>query len=362
MAIMSFISKLTDRLKALKEAFKENIQEPSGKTYTCGKYELRITYQKTGKNSWNHSKGKIYNDGKLIAEICRNYCSFPFLFIEAHPNGHSYLICGEDYQGQTVIELDTGKRRDYLPDSAKQGFGFCWANYEFYKEAQILVVDGCFWACPYEFRFYDFSDPMNGWPELTTEDCIYNDCNWPDVDFNGIIKCFETEDDSEEIKSIKTFKRNNNKLDLLNEWVSEAEQKARKDREEADRAREAWVNEFKNNDPLYKTYKSRLEKETGLNPATWESRGITHDQWCPDFKEHETRWCRRINEGKSKGYTIDLEWAVKTGPIKLVIFKDGKHVEDKFFDHSTDGMNQAFDLALKLISEQDDNYGKYKNS
>ena len=66
------------------------------------------------------------------------------------------------------------------------------------------------------------------------------------------------------------------------------------------------------------------------------------------FKEQEQRWCRRIIQ--KNDYTVDLEWAVKTGPIKLVVFKGGKHLEDKFFPHYVEGMNEAFSYAKFLIS------------
>ncbi|WP_438020347.1 hypothetical protein WMF18_15295 [Sorangium sp. So ce315] len=64
-----------------------------------------------------------------------------------------------------MIELDTGRRRDHLPAEAAEGVGFCRTDMRFEPSAAMLVVEGCIWACPYEFRFFDFSDPMSGWPE-----------------------------------------------------------------------------------------------------------------------------------------------------------------------------------------------------
>jgi hypothetical protein len=48
--------------------------------------------------------------------------------------------------------------------------------------------------------------------------------------------------------------------------------------------------------------------------------------------------------------TFDLEWGVDTGPVKLVIYKDGKHVEDKFWmEHSVASIEAAFAYAKGLL-------------
>jgi len=343
--------------------------EPVVHKSDSGKYELHITRHSTGENSWNYSKAKVYRDGTLVTEVCRNYGAFPFLFVEGHPNGSDFLVCGEDYQGQVVVELNTGRLRGLLPEEAKQGHGFCWAEYRFDAKSQVVVVDGCFWACPYEFRFFDFSDPMEkGWPRIEMEDSYADaDKEWPEID-GDIFKCFEStaneedddgDDDDEDkpekepssFKTIKTFKREGLKLILVNEWVSEAEQEYRKEQKEANEKHEAWKADFRDNNPLYLAFKVRLKSDTWLNPEEYESYGVTHDNWCPDFKEHETRWCKRIHgrHGHSKGWTIDLDWAVKTGPVKITLFKDGKSHSTKFFPHSVEGMNEAFDYAKALL-------------
>lgn len=148
----------------------ENEREGSRREISSptGKYRLVVSSFSTGRGTWDYAQGEVYRTASAdpIAVVQRNFDWFPFLFVEAHPNGHDYLVCGEDYQGQTVVELDTGRRRDHLPDEAKDGIAFCWAEMRFEPSAVMLVVEGCIWACPYEFRFFDFSDPMSGWPEI----------------------------------------------------------------------------------------------------------------------------------------------------------------------------------------------------
>jgi hypothetical protein len=205
-------------------------------------YRLVVQSYGTKPGSWSYTQGRVYRVGsnEPIAIVNRNYHDFPFEFVENHPNGHAYLICGEDYQGSTVIELDTGRRRDYLPDEAAEGFGFCWAVYKFHPEAQLLVVDGCYWACPYEYRFYDFADPMAGWPELKSDEMILSDRREPVLDSDGTITTFQTarvEDDPlPPVAATRVFRRDGEKLVLVGEHVTPEEQERRAKNKKAQKA------------------------------------------------------------------------------------------------------------------------------
>lgn len=130
-----------------------------------GKYKLEVLSYRTGKNTWAVTRGVVTNaSGDLIAQVDRNYSSFPFLWMEGHGKG-DFLICGADYQGQTVIRLDSSGRRDQRSVHADEGHGFCWSSYRL-MESNVLLVLGCVWACPYEYKLFDMSDPMKGWPEI----------------------------------------------------------------------------------------------------------------------------------------------------------------------------------------------------
>jgi len=343
-----------------------------------GKYRLVVTTYTTRPGAWDGTLGVVSRvpDGSTatgldteIARVKRNYHSFQHTWIENHPNGHDYLVCGEDYQGQTVIELDTGARRDHLPPEAEQGHAFCWIDSNFHAPTRTLVVMGCIWACPYEFRFHDFSSPMDGWPEIGCDEYIDDDVKWPELRDDGTLRCFETapvrlpgdEDDDEEQernrptvdRAIKTLRREGQKLVLVDEWVSVDEQASREKREAGRLAFEQWKTDFRAHDPLYLRYQQLLASPM-LSPDDYESYGVTYDGWCSDFKVQETRWCRRIvkHTGK-KGYTIDLEWGAKTGPIKLDIYKDGNRSTAQFFEHSVAGMNEAFAVATRLASMEE---------
>jgi hypothetical protein len=144
-----------------------NGKDPKEHLSPSGRYKLVVTAHETSPGCWGYTKGVVCWDstGDLIGVIERNYSSFPFLWMEGHADGHDYLIGGENYQGQTFIQLDTGEVRDNLSDGANKGFGFCWASYKL-LDGKTLLVNGCFWACPYEYKFFDVSNPMSGWPEI----------------------------------------------------------------------------------------------------------------------------------------------------------------------------------------------------
>lgn len=118
-----------------------------------GTYSLVITYHKTGENTWTYSKGRVYKDGSLLTTIYRNYSSFPFAWVESHPKG-DFLVCGEHYMSQTVVDLKNGTT------VSNPHHGFCWSNIHPSPDGLLLAVDGCHWGAPYEVKIFDFSDPM----------------------------------------------------------------------------------------------------------------------------------------------------------------------------------------------------------
>jgi len=132
----------------------EKIYSPSGKFY------LIISSYKTGENTWGYSRGIIKNseNDKVIADVKRNYSHFWYSWIQ-HINGNEYFLCGEDYQGQTVVNLTKGITQNYFPESGFDGHGFCWVNATPSKDSQVLAVEGCYWACPYDVVFFDFKNP-----------------------------------------------------------------------------------------------------------------------------------------------------------------------------------------------------------
>ena len=151
--------KARERFAELILSAKQIDKEPKFHTSPSGKYTVEITSYENPR----YSRGVIRNaqTEELIAEVVRNIDHFPFSWCEGHPTGHDYLICGEDYQGQTIVELDTGQRVDFIPDEAEQGAGFCWVKHYPAPDGKHLFIDGCIWAGAYEMILFDFSKPLD---------------------------------------------------------------------------------------------------------------------------------------------------------------------------------------------------------
>jgi len=189
-----------------------------------GKYCLTIKAYSTDKDpksrGWGYSQGLVGHleaspvgafQKDLIADVRLNYGHFPFQWIENHPDGHDYLICTEDYQGLTVIQLDTGKRKDYLPLEAYYGSGFCHVDFQPSPDKTLLAVSGCYWAAPYECRFYDFLQPL----KLPYRE-VFQDNDWHS-EFYGWLNNSECEvgntvDQRKDGKTMKDFLDENGKL------------------------------------------------------------------------------------------------------------------------------------------------------
>ena len=136
----------------------------------CGRYRLRIESFKTGKGTWNYTKGTIFSNKtkKQIAAVHRNYSGFTYSWVAQEDK--VYLLTGEHYQGQTVVDCQTG---EVWTTNPKDTDGWCWVSHEPSPNGKIIAVNGCYWACPYHWRFFDFSDPsVTPLPEI---DCEYLD-------------------------------------------------------------------------------------------------------------------------------------------------------------------------------------------
>jgi hypothetical protein len=144
-----------------------------------GRYFLRITEYTAGPGTWNYSRGVVFREGSSIAvvDVRRNYGMFWHTWVQR--NGREYLLCGEDYQGYNVIDLDAGTNTLTFPPEAYKGMGFCWGAVHPSPNGDTLAVDGCFWACPYELVIVDFTHPdQSPLPELARFDDLNEVKGW----------------------------------------------------------------------------------------------------------------------------------------------------------------------------------------
>ncbi|AOZ92567.1 hypothetical protein [Paenibacillus crassostreae] len=123
-------------------------------------YRLIIEYFNPEENQgWKYSRGTITQlrtENELV--LIRNFGSFPFEWILK--DKESFLLCGQDYQGFSIVDLKIMKVIDYVPAEFYEGRGFCWAEIHYTQGIDVLVVGGCYWGDEYEIVFYDFSNPL----------------------------------------------------------------------------------------------------------------------------------------------------------------------------------------------------------
>jgi len=152
------MDKYAKQRKHLKKYFKK-----SGKVIESSEFEgfrLTVSSHETKKGCWNYTQGIVtqISDNHIVVDIKRNYSTFWHTWIN-HPNGKKYMLCGEDYQGYSIVNLTDGTYKFYFPEEGFKGSGFCWITATPSPSGKLLAVEGCVWACPYEILIFDFSEP-----------------------------------------------------------------------------------------------------------------------------------------------------------------------------------------------------------
>lgn len=131
-----------------------------------GKYTLELTPY-----SVKDSKCPYYSfvdivstaDGTRIGKVVRNEADFPFLFIE-NENGNDYLMCAEDYQGFTIICINSGKRWNFVPEKARRDLALRITDFHLSPNRKNLGIEGFIRAKPSdlvdtdEIHFFKISD------------------------------------------------------------------------------------------------------------------------------------------------------------------------------------------------------------
>jgi len=96
-------------------------------------------------------------DGKIIYEYTQIYSTSPcnqFVTI----NGQEWWIGGREYQLKLLVNCETGQIFDD-PDNKEKNLSsteFIWGgNFKISPNGHFLLVVGCMWSFPYEWRLYD---------------------------------------------------------------------------------------------------------------------------------------------------------------------------------------------------------------
>ena len=155
---MNYIEKIRAEIK---EDFDEQtFQKGDFETFVSpsNKFRLDTTNFWLKEPNWNLTKVEVY-------ELISNEKLFDFFINESRffygwltKNNIDYLICAEDiFGGQTVVDLTNRKMVGYSPKED----GFIWTDFHLSPDGKTLATIGCYWACPYVIKLFDFTDPMN---------------------------------------------------------------------------------------------------------------------------------------------------------------------------------------------------------
>jgi hypothetical protein len=154
---VNYIEKIRKEIK--KDFDEQPFQEEESETFISpfNKFRLETTTFWLKEPNSNLTKVEIY-------EQASNEKSFEFFINESHffhgwltKNNIDYLICAEDiFGGQTVIDLTNREMVSYSPNED----GFIWTDFYLSPDGNTLATIGCYWACPYVIKLFDFRDPM----------------------------------------------------------------------------------------------------------------------------------------------------------------------------------------------------------
>ena len=108
--------------------------------------------------NWIVTRVRIFDrrSEKMMFEFVTDNRHFHHAWFQKRSN--ELLLSSEILDGgQTIINLTGKELYSYCSTDA----GFIWADYHMSPSTERLAVIGCYWACPYEIKVYDFNDPFN---------------------------------------------------------------------------------------------------------------------------------------------------------------------------------------------------------
>jgi len=111
---------------------------------------------------WAGSDNDIFIDGKKVYSFRSVDEDGTFCKLITHSNGKRYLIFRRDLYGYSLLEIETLRDFHYFPAChlKPNAETFIWTDVLYNSNSNLMVVDGCYWACPWDLALVDFSDPL----------------------------------------------------------------------------------------------------------------------------------------------------------------------------------------------------------
>ncbi|MEO6229256.1 MAG: hypothetical protein ABJB11_11040 [Ferruginibacter sp.] len=180
-----------------------------------GNYRLDTSsYNQTKPNcNWSVTKIEIF-DNKSNEIAFSFFCNDDQFFYSWLTHGPmEYFICAEDiFGGQTIIDLTRKKMESYSPNED----GFIWTDFHLSPDGKHLATIGCYWACSFVIKLFDFTNPLSlPLTEIKEIELLDNDeiiSGWTDnetIKTKGIKRERETEYCSDGSQRKKTISEKN---------------------------------------------------------------------------------------------------------------------------------------------------------
>lgn len=185
-------------LDALADISRHLFVPENGKSEVCKELDKGICITTQGYFFDSDNPKYPYNLEGSSNIVCRNnkeIYSFKAIndsgrcWLVEHQNQHEYLVFTKDLYGYSVLDLTTMQDFNYFPaGSFPTGETFIWCDVHYNPANNIMVVGGCFWACPSSVVLVDFSNPMSDSPQIDINEFINKGYNrYDDIDlFHGV--------------------------------------------------------------------------------------------------------------------------------------------------------------------------------
>lgn len=348
-----------------------------------GKYKLIIRNYSTKEGAWSYTRGQVIElvTDRLVADVKRCYSSFLYAFVTK--DDAEYLVAGRSYMGQTVVNLSTcqevsdpdfykAPEEDRKTDSEfgnYHGHEFCWAEITPFFDSNTLFVDGCHWACPYEYRFYDFTDPMKGWPGLKIVGSTLGIEHLAPDDFENLDYDEDADEGpASEYTTVKiehhphqpevkftnpdlqiVLRRDGDCMRVVSEWSSERRIKRIAEAEAAHKAHQEKFLNARDNAPFYVWLKA--QKADGIQS---DGSYASHYPSINDRNNGDPNWLypgiRFEKAGAPKrATTATVKWGIDAGEIYVEVWTYGKGSEKTMFERSQTGLEAAYAFAVEAV-------------
>jgi len=125
----------------------------------CMKYEIRIERYRTVAGGWDYTRGIVWDRSKhlKIADIKRSGPDFWYCWVQQRDR--RILLCSEDPQGYTVVDLTYNEQHTYIDPKARSGLGFVWNHVVPSPDGERVAVLGTIYDAAKMCILYDLTKP-----------------------------------------------------------------------------------------------------------------------------------------------------------------------------------------------------------